>query len=115
MSNISVGQLTHKITINRNAQPDRTDTNGNPWPDWQLLVTAYAKKTGLKGFLYFQAAAVQAEDDVMYTIHYREDIKAGMQIIDRLETLEVKLPAFDIDGGRQWIEIHARAVLTNGG
>jgi len=115
MSKISVGQLTHKITINYNAQPDRTDTDGNPWPDWQLLVTAMAKKTALKGFLYFQAAAVQAEDDVLYMIHYREDITAGMQIIDRLETLEVKFPAFDVDGSRQWIEIHARAVLTNGG
>lgn len=112
---MNVGKLTHKITINYNAQPDRTDTDGNPWPDWQLLVTAMAKKTTLKGFLYFQAAAVQAEDDVLYTIHYREDIRADMQILDGWETFEIKFPPFDTDGSRQWIDIHARAVLTNGG
>lgn len=115
MSKTSVGELTHKLIINYNAQPGRTDENDNPWPDWQKLATVYAKKIGLKGKLFFQAAAVQAETDILYTIRYREDIKASMQIIDRLEILEVKVPPVDTDGIRQWLEIHARAVLTNGG
>jgi SPP1 family predicted phage head-tail adaptor len=115
MSKINVGQLTHKLTINYNAQPNRTDDNGNPFPDWQLLDTVFAKKTGMKGYQYFQAAAVQAEDDVLYTILYRGDIKAGMQIIDKLEILEIKVPPFDLEGDRHWVDIHARAVLNNGG
>ena len=123
MAKMRPEDMRHKIFVNYDAQPDRTDDNGMPWPDWQpLIVDAsgnprpfMAKKLGVKGFLFYQAAAVEAEQDVTYTIYYREDIKATMQILDSGETLIIKVPPVDADGRRMWLEIHAKAVLQGGG
>ena len=107
----------HKITIQYNAQPDRVDDNGVSWPDFQPLsgMPIYAKKTGLKGRLFYQAAAAQAEDDIMFTIHYRTGLKAMMRIIEGMEIYEIKVPPVDSDGHRMWLDIHTRQVLQNGG
>ena len=113
--NINVGELIHKILIQYNASADQTDDNGSPLEDWQSLMTVYAKKSGLKGRLFYQAAAVQAESDVMFTIRYSDGIKAGMRLIEGTETFEVKVPPIDLDGRRMWLEIHTRQVLQNGG
>jgi head-tail adaptor len=115
--------MRHKIFVNYNAQPERVDGNGVSCPDWQPLVVDsngnprpfMAKKEGIKGRLYFQAAAVQAESDIQYTIYFRTDVKATMQIIDDTETLIIKVPPVDTDGMRMWLEIHARDVMTDGG
>lgn len=113
--NINIGDLRHKILIQYNATADQTDDNGSPIEDWQSLMSVYAKRSGLKGYLFYQAAAVQAENDAMFTIRYSEGIKAGMKIIDGTETFEVKMPPIDPDGRRMWLEIHTRQVLQNGG
>lgn len=107
------GELRHRITILYNAQPDRTDDNGNSWPDWQPLTDKpiWAKRTGLKGRMFFQAAAAQAEDDMLFTIRYRSDVKAKMQIVEGSETFDIYLPPIDADGRKCWLDIHAKAVL----
>jgi head-tail adaptor len=119
---INAGQLRHKIFINYNATPDATDANGVSQPTWQPLVVdgngnplpIMALKEGIKGRLYFQAAAVQSESDIQYTIRFRTDVKATMQIVDDTETLIIKVPPVDPDGYRMWLEIHARDVMANG-
>jgi len=112
---MNVGELIHKIQIQYNATADQTDDNGSPLEDWQTLMTAYAKRSGLKGRLFYQAAAVQAESDVLFTIRYSEGIKAGMRLVEGTETFEVKVPPIDLDGRRMWLEIHTWQVLQNGG
>jgi len=92
------GDLRHKIIIQYNAALDQTDDNGNPLEDWQTLMTPYAKRTGLKGKLFYQAAAAQAETDILFTIRYRDGIKAGMRLIHGIETFEVKVPPVDPTG-----------------
>jgi SPP1 family predicted phage head-tail adaptor len=115
VTQVTVGDLRHKITFQYDAQPDRVNGNGVPWPDWQPLVTLMAKKEGIRGYLFYQAAVTETESDITYTIRYREDIKATMQIIDGTNTYTVKVPPIDTDGRRKWLEIHARAVLQSGG
>ncbi len=110
---MNVGEMTHKIIIQNNVATGQNDS-GFPLEDWQPLVTVYAKRTGLKGRLFYQAAAAQAESDVMFTIRYRQDIKALMRLIDGTETFEINLPPVDPDGRRMWLEIHTRQVLQNG-
>jgi SPP1 family predicted phage head-tail adaptor len=112
---IKVGDLIHKITIQYNAAEGQTNDNGCPLEDWQPFITLYAKRSGLKGRLFYQAAAVQAENEVIFTIRYCEGIKAGMRIVEGTETFEVKIPPVDADGRRMWLEIHTRQVLQNGG
>lgn len=109
------GKLRQKIMIKYNSAPDQTDANGVPLEDWQELMTIYAGKSGLKGRLFYEAASVHAESDAIFTIRYREGIKAGMRIIHGSDIYEINAPPVDADGRRRWLEIHARQVLTNGG
>jgi len=109
------GDLRHKISIQCNAALDQTDDNGNPLEDWQTLMTTYAKRTGLKGKLFYQAAAAQAETDILFTVRYRNGIKAGMRLIHVTDSFEIKVPPVDPTGRRRWLELHTRQVLPNGG
>lgn len=115
---MNAGELRHKIIIQYNAAAGTTDDNGNPLYDWQPITSKpiWAKREGLKGRTFYQAAAVQAESDVIFTIRYRTDVKAGMHVIEGTdEIFDIYLHPVDADGHRWWLEIHARAVLTNGG
>jgi len=109
------GDLRHKIMIKYNAARDQTDDSGNPLEDWQTLMTTYAKRTGLKGKLFYQAAAAQAETDILFTLRYRCGIKAGMKVIHGADSFEIKVPPVDPTGRRRWLELHTRQVLQNGG
>jgi len=109
------GDLRHKITILYNAAAGQTDANGVPVEHWQPLVTAYAKREGVTGRLFYQAAAFQMENDVVFIIRFRNGIKAGMRIVEDSETFEIKMPPVDLDGRRRWLEIRVRQVLQNGG
>lgn len=61
----------------------------------------------------------------MFTTYYRDGVKAGMQLIDgtavdgtpnqNAQTYEIKVPPVDADGTRQWMQLHCREVLENGG
>jgi SPP1 family predicted phage head-tail adaptor len=112
---MDAGDLRHRIIINYNAQTDRVDSNGVPFPDWQTLATVWAQREGVSGRLFYLAAAIQSEQDITYTIRYRTGIKVMMRIIDGTDTMEIKLPPIDVDGRRKFLEIHARAVLQDGG
>ena len=109
------GLLRHKITIQYNAAVDQTDTNGTPLETWQELMTLHADKNAHAGRLFYQAAAAQNETDAIFTIRYRDGIKAGMRLIHLTDTYEIKVPPVDPDGCRCWLEIHTRQVLENGG
>lgn len=113
---MNIGDMRHKITITSNeAAEGQTDSNGFPVENWKTVLTTYAKRTGLKGHLFYQAAAARAETDIMYTIRYQDGIEAGMRVVDLSEIYEIKVPPIDPDGRRLWLEIHTRQVLQNGG
>lgn len=109
------GDLRYKITILYNAAAGQISPNGSPVDDWQPLVTAYAKREGVTGRLFYQAAAYQMENDITFTIRFRSGIKAGMRVIEGSDTFEIKVPPADLDGRRSWLEIRTRQVLQNGG
>ncbi|HWQ89520.1 MAG TPA: phage head closure protein [Desulfitobacteriaceae bacterium] len=110
----NIGELRHLITIKYNATLGMTNSDGFPVETWVTLTTAWAKRSGLKGRLFYQAAAAQAETDVIFTTRFKEGIKAGMRIHEGQEIYEIKMPPIDPDGSRKWLEIHTRQVLQNG-
>jgi SPP1 family predicted phage head-tail adaptor len=110
----STYDLTRRLTVQQNTLAGTMDGNGNPAEDWDTVCTVYAQKTGLKGRLFYAAAAAQKEDDVMFVTYYRADITAAMRIIDGPEIFEIKVPPVDEDGTRMWMQLHCRAVLQNG-
>lgn len=117
MQNIQAGDLRHRIKIQYNAKAGQTDDNDNPIYDWQPITinTIWAKKAGLKGKLFYQAAATNSENNVMFTIRYRSDVKAGMQLIDGNDIYDIYIKPIDPDDKRMWLQLHCKEILQNGG
>jgi SPP1 family predicted phage head-tail adaptor len=109
LAKINVGDLHSKITIQRDT------SDGTIAPVWANFATLWANKKGLTGRVFYQAAAVQSESDVIYTVRYIAGITAGMQIVDGERIFRIKAPPFDADGRKKWLELRAEEVMTNGG
>lgn len=112
---MNAGDLSRKITI----QQLTTTTNENGFPEetWADFATVWDNKRGLTGREYYQAAAVQSESDVVYTIRYSNttiQITSAMRIIDGTQTYEIKAPSIDKNGHKRWLEIRASEVVPGG-
>lgn len=115
------GDLKHRITVLHNV------SDGTTGPDWQPLFTFIrngeakhdiaAAKKGLTGRLFYQAAATQSENDVIFTVsYYYSGIKPTMRITDESgQPYEITSEPVDVADGHQWLELHARRIDTNGG
>lgn len=102
------GDLNRRITFQNDT------SNGTTDPLWVDHCSVWANKKGLVGRTFYQAAATQAESDIIYIIRYRNDITAGMRIVDGTSILTIKAPPVEI-GHKQWLEVHAKEVTVNGG
>lgn len=106
---MQAGELKHKITILLNA------SDGTAPDDWKPFCTARAKKKALKNRFFYEAAAAQSENDMVFTIRYRTGITPTMQIDDGTgNTYQIIGEPIDPDDSRHWLEIHARRITTNG-
>lgn len=115
MGKTTTYNLTHRVTIQYNAAAGQTDSNGErKAPELRTLATVFADRSGMKGYLKFAAAMSGHEDDEMFVIYWRPDVRAGMLFIENGEAFELKVPPFDPDGTRMWLECHCRR-LTAGG
>jgi len=103
--------LRHRVTLQR--YTDTTDTDGFTTQQWQDVATVWAAVENLYGREYWEAAAVQAENTVKFTIRYRAGIETSMRIafrgkiyniisVDNIkyrnEYLEIKAVAQDVGG-----------------
>lgn len=115
MARQTVYKLNRLIIIQHNANADSDSTD--PTPNWQMLCTAYASKKPLTGQLLFTAATANMQDDVLFTIHYRDPdtLKGAQQIVDGTRIYTITIPPTDPYGDRAWLQIHAKEVLQNGG
>lgn len=100
MRNIQAGDLKTSIII----QFDASD--GTNYPHWETIAQVLAKKEGLPGRTFYQAAAVQAENDVVYIIRYGTPVKPTMRILDEDNEYFIK-SVRDLNNNRQWLEIRA--------
>jgi SPP1 family predicted phage head-tail adaptor len=105
---MSAGNLRHNIVI----QYDASD--GTSLPDLKILFSLRAAKRGLRSRLYYEAAATQSENDVIFTIRYRSGITPAMQIVDGENIYKISADPVDPTDQRRWLEIHARRVSQNG-
>jgi SPP1 family predicted phage head-tail adaptor len=121
---MQAGKLRHRITILQNMNDGTTDPSPS---DWQPLFTFTrngkiehdipAAQKGLTGRLFYQAAAAQSENDVIFTIRYHIGIKPTMRIVldgDKTSPYEILIEPVDTTEHRQWLEIHARRISLNG-
>jgi len=69
---VNVNDAKHRITIQR--LTITTNENGFSEEAWGDLKTVWSAVSNLSGREYFQAAAVNAEDTVKFTIRYLKDL-----------------------------------------
>ncbi len=114
---MQAGQLNHLITIQYNAAADN-DNATSPY-DWQPLCTVHANVRGTRGALYFAAAAAHLTGDMLFTIRFRTGLAKAGRIVEAIGGVQhvytIDSIATDPTGHRQWLEIHAKEELQNGG
>lgn len=111
--------LTHRITI----QQDTSEGTGNEsWAD--LFANVWAAKQGLAGRMYYQAAASQTNNEVIFTIHWTKaralQIRPTMRIFadgdtDENHSLTITSLPVDLNDSHEWLEIHAKDNRQNAG
>jgi len=88
---MEIGSLRHRITFQKLAI--ESDELGNQIEAWVDYKTVWAAVTHLSGREYFAAAAVRAENTVIFTIRYQPGIDATFKILFR--GLKYKINAID--------------------
>lgn len=104
------GELNHRITIQKLIvdQVDGFDTE-----QWQTFKTLWSKKQGLmnRNKIFYEAAAIQTEEDVIFKIRYTQGIESKMRVIDNEGSYGIKA-VVDKIGDRKELYIVTSVVTT---
>lgn len=76
---MEIGELRHRITFQK--LTTTTNENGFEVETWENYKTVWAAITNLHGREYFEAAAVQKENTVKFTIRYFKGLDTSMRIL----------------------------------
>ena len=76
---MEIGELRHRITFQK--LTTTTNENGFEVEDWEDYKIVWAAITNLHGREYFEAAAVQKENTVKFTIRYFKGLDTSMRIL----------------------------------
>lgn len=101
------GELNTKITVQQ--YQTTTDDEGFQTQQWVDFKKLWSKKTGLSGRIFYAAAAVQSEQDVIFMIRYCKDIKENMRIVEGDNIYDIKA-IVDKTGKRREMYITASKV-----
>lgn len=105
------GELRHRITLQR--LTTTTNENGFEVEAWEDFKTVWASITNLHGREYFEAAAVQRENTVKFTIRYTKGIDTSMRIL--FQEKQYNITAIDnIKYKNEYMEIKALEVDKSG-
>ncbi|RXM59319.1 phage head closure protein [Clostridium tetani] len=108
---MDIGNLKHRVTFQRFTTV--VNDNGFEEEAWQDFKTGWAKVENLHGREYFEAAAVQAEKTVKFTIRFIKDIDESMRI--KFRDKHYNITSIDnIKYANKFIEIKAMEVDNSG-
>ncbi|MBV4424291.1 phage head closure protein [Clostridium tyrobutyricum] len=108
---MSIGELRHRITFLR--LTSTVNENGFEVEAWEDYKTVWAAVSNLYGKEYYQAAAMQAEKTVKFTIRFLDSITADMRIL--FEDKQYNITSIDnIKYVNKFIEIKALEVDSSG-
>lgn len=99
--------LRHRVAILR--KQTGTDPDGYPIEEWVPVSYIWAEVKPIAGREYFQAAAIQAQHQVRFTMRYRKDITSDMRLQYDGQEYEIKA-ILDLGGRRTWLQIMGEAV-----
>jgi SPP1 family predicted phage head-tail adaptor len=105
---MNAGKLDRRITIQ--SVTEAQDNAGQPVQTDVLLATVWAQVEALRGREPFQGDQFNAQQVTVFTIRYRDDVDATMQIIWEGEEYDVQ--SVKEIGRREGLEISALALVT---
>jgi len=108
---MSIGEMKHRITFQKFVV--NVDENGFEVEEWQDYKTVWASVSNLSGREYYQAATIQAEKTVKFTIRYLLGLTADLGIA--FEDRQYNITSIDnIKYEDKYIEIKALEVDRSG-
>lgn len=109
-SDQSAGELRHRVTF---LIKQVTMNGGIAKETWVPAFTCWAKAEPISGREYYQAAAVNREDDIRFTIRYRKGVDASMRL--RLDGADYRITAItDPQMRHVTLELLAKGVMADG-
>ncbi len=106
---MNAGDLKHKIQIL--SKQTITDEEGFTKEDYVVFADTWAKVTPTQGREFYQAAAIQAEKDVKFTIRYRKGITNDMQVKYNNQIYRIK-SIIDWNEEHRYIDLICEAVVN---
>lgn len=108
---MEIGELRHRITLQ---EPETLVSEGGvEEPSWKDVATVWAKVEHLRGREYYAAAAVQAENTVIFTIRYLTRIDTRHRIRFRDQSYNI-ITVDNLQYQNRYQVIHAREVSRGG-
>lgn len=108
---MEIGELRHRITFQK--LTTTTNENGFEVEAWEDYKTVWVAITNLHGREYFEAAAVQKENTVKFTIRYFKGLDTSMRILFQGRQYNI-ISIDNIKYKNKYIEIKALEVEKNG-
>ena len=106
VSLLFAGDLRQRITfLSRNVQV----RSGVSTTQWLTAFTCWCKVEPLSGREFWQAAAVNRENEVRFTIRYRDDVLPALRILFEGKLFDIT-SVLDVDNRHSKLEILARSV-----
>lgn len=110
---LDIGKMNRRITIQRKVE--ERDEAGYPIPSehaWQDVASIWAERLPLRGREFFAAAAAQHENTVRYRIRYRNEVQAGMRLIDSGRIYHIYAVPDDVKGNRTETHLMTKELLN---
>ena len=103
---IHAGELRHRVVF---LQKQVQVKSGVSTTQWLAAFTCWCKVEPLSGREFWQAAAVNRENEVRFTIRYRNDVLPIMRILLQNKHYDITT-VLDVDNRHSMLEILARSV-----
>lgn len=113
----TAGDLTQRILIEQRVKTD--NSRGEVTYSWIPFSgtsngKVYAQVNTLRGREFFAAAQTQSEITTRFRIRYRTGIDETMRITWKGVLYDIKAPPIEVNGGREWIDLMAKAGVVAG-
>lgn len=109
---MNIGAMRHRITFMQKVPT--TDSEGFTQETWQPFKTVWAAVEQVSGREYYQAATVNAENDVRFRIRYLRGITQDMKISYNNKLYDIQ-SIIDAKGTKEELVIVAREVVQGAG
>jgi SPP1 family predicted phage head-tail adaptor len=107
---MKITDFRHRISLQQKLITK--DPEGIPIENWQNISTIWAAVEPLREREYFQAATVQSQNMIRFTIRYRKAITSEMRILHESKLYDIQ-SVIDVQGRHQQLELMAKEVTSH--